>query len=314
MANIYPSLSSESDARLATYENLHHYCPFPNLLIEDLSRYTLLRRGSSMHTVNFKMNPSIRLWQWPNILAIDTALVAILWQLGLVRALNTEIGWAASAVLGLSVWLTYVADRLFDVRSREKVALFSLRHQFAKRYHQALWYVWFVLLAMNLLLARKLTAMQLKNGCLLLLFCLIYTILNQKLSRHFFPKEICVALIYASGVIIFMPVAYPLGFFGVFALLCLLNCLMIGAREKVIDAKMHVHSIATLVAERWLTLLALFGAGLAIWRGGELWLGLALSLGLLGLLHGQRKGISMETFRVLADASLVLGALYALSF
>ena len=265
-----------------------------------------------MHTVNFKMDPSIRLWQWPNILAIDTALAAILWQLGLVRALNTEIGWAASAVLGLSVWLTYVADRLFDVRSREKVALFSLRHQFAKRYRQALWYAWFVLLAMNLLLARQLTGMQLKNGCLLLIFCLLYTILNQKLSKHFFPKEICVALIYASGVIIFMPVAYPLGFFGVFALLCLLNCLMIGAREKVIDAKMHVHSIATLVAERWLTLLALFGAGLAIWRGGELWLGLALSLGLLGMLHGLRKRISMETFRVFADASLVLGALYAL--
>ena len=89
---------------------------------------------------------------------------------------------------------------------------------------------------------------------------------------------------------------------------------MIGAREKVIDDKMHVHSIATLVGERWLTLLALFGAGLAIWRGGELWLGLALSLGLLGLLHGLRKRTSMETFRVLADVSLVLGALYALGF
>ena len=109
-----------------------------------------------------------------------------------------------------------------------------------------------------------------------------------------------------------MPVAYPLGFFGVFALLCLLNCLMIGAREKVIDANMHVHSISTSVAKHWLTPLALFGAGLAIWRGGELRLGLALSLGLLGLLHGLRKRISMETFRVLADATLVLGALYAL--
>ena len=267
-----------------------------------------------MHTVNFKMHPSIRLWQWPNILAIDTALVAILWQLSLVRALNTEIGWAASAVLGLSVWLTYVADRLFDVRSREKVALFSLRHQFAKRYRQALWYVWFVLLAMNLLLARQLTTIQLKNGCLLLIFCLLYTILNQKLSRHFFPKEICVALIYASGVIIFIPVAYPLGFFGVFALLCLLNCLMIGAREKVIDAKMHIHSIATLVAVRWLTPLALFSAGLAIWRGGELWLGLALSFGLLVLLHSLRNRISIEAFRVFVDASLALGALYALGF
>ncbi len=265
-----------------------------------------------MHTFNLNMHLSIRLWQWPNILAIDTALIAILWQLSLARVLNAEIDWAASAVLGLSVWLTYVADRLLDVRSREKAALFSLRHQFAKRYRQALWYVWCVLLAMNLLLATQLTVLQLKNGSLLLIFCLLYTASNQKLSRHFFPKEICVALIYAGGVIIFMPVAYPLGFFGVFALLCLLNCLMIGAREKVIDAKMRVHSVAPLVAERWLTPLALFGAGLAIWRGGELWLGLALSFGLLGLLHGLRNRISIEAFRVFADASLVLGALYAL--
>ena len=267
-----------------------------------------------MHTFNFNMHPSIRLWQWPNILAIDTALIAILWQLSLARVLNAEIDWAASAVLGLSVWLTYVADRLLDVRSREKAALFSLRHQFAKRYRQALWYVWFVLLAMNLLLATQLTVLQLKNGSLLLIFCLLYTASNQKLSRHFFPKEICVALIYAGGVIIFMPVACPLGFFGVFTLLCLLNCLMIGAREKVIDAKMRVHSVAPLVAERWLAPLALFGAGLAVWRGDELWLGLALSFGLLGLLHGLRNRISIEAFRVLADASLVLGALYVLGF
>ena len=267
-----------------------------------------------MHTFNFKMNPTIRLWQWPNILAIDTALIAILWQLSLARVLNTEIDWAASAVLGLSVWLTYVADRLLDVRSREKAALFSLRHQFAKRYRQALWYIWFVLLAMNLLLAMQLTVLQLKNGSLLLIFCLLYTASNQKLSRYFYPKEICVALIYAGGVIIFMPVAFPLSFFGVFALLCLLNCLMIGAREKVIDAKMRIHSVALLVGESWLAPLALLGAGLAVWRGSELWLGLALSFGLLGLLHGLRNQISIEAYRVLADASLVLGAMYALGF
>ena len=267
-----------------------------------------------MHTFNLKMNPSIRLWQWPNILAVDTALIAILWQLSLARALNTEIGWAASAVLGLSVWLTYVADRLFDVRSREKVALFSLRHQFAKQYHQSIWYLWLVLLAINLLLARQLTVLQLKNGFLLLIFCLLYTASNQKLSRHFFPKEICVALIYTGGVMIFIPAAYPLSFFGVFALLCLLNCLMIGAREKVIDAKMRIHSVALLVGESWLTPLALFGAGLAVWRGGELWLGLAINFALLGLLYSLRNRISIEAFRVLVDATLVLGALYALGF
>ena len=77
---------------------------------------------------------------------------------------------------------------------------------------------------------------------------------------------------------------------------------------------MRVHSVAPLVAERWLAPLALFGAGLAVWRGGELWLGLAISFGLLGLLHAMRNRISIEAFRVFADASLVLGALYALGF
>ena len=63
-----------------------------------------------------------------------------------------------------------------------------------------------------------------------------------------------------------------------------------------------------------MTTLALLGAGLAVWRGGELWLGLALSLGLLGLLHRLGNRIGIETFRVLADASLVIGAIYTLSF
>ena len=263
---------------------------------------------------NFNMSQSIQLWQWPNILAIDATLIASLWQLGLASVLDVEIGWAASWVLGLSVWLTYVADRLFDVRSREQVVLFSQRHQFAKKYRQTLWHVWFVLLALNLLLARQLTALQLKSGSLLLIFCLLYTLLNQKLSRHFFPKEICVDLIYASGVILFLPISYTTGFFWAFALLCLLNCLMIGAKEEVIDAKMRIHSITPLIAVGWLTPLALLGTGLAIWLGGELWLGLALSLGLLGLLHGLRSRISIENFRVLADASLILGALCTHSF
>ena len=155
--------------------------------------------------------------------------------------------------------------------------------------------------------------MQLKNGCLLLIFCLLYTTLNQKLSRHFSQGDLrsfdlCERRdnIHASSL--------PTRFLRSIRFIVPAQLLDDRSERKVIDAKMHLHSIATLVAERWLTLLALFGAGLAIWRGGELWLGLALSLGLLGLLHGLRKRISMETFRVLADASLVLGALYALGF
>ncbi|MGZ0657418.1 hypothetical protein ACWPKO_02770 [Coraliomargarita sp. W4R53] len=258
------------------------------------------------------MNILPKIWQWPNVLALDAALIAALWLIALESAHCVEIGWGAHAVLGLSVWLTYIADRLYDVRSRDMSTLLSARHQFSKRYATQIWYVWFLILGANLLLATQLTDLQLKHGALLLAICLIYTLLNQKLSRRFFPKEICVALIYAGGVAVFLPKTVPAGFFETFACLCLLNCLIIGAKEKHIDSKMRVHSVATLVAERWLTPLALIGAGLAFWSGGELWLGLALSFGLLALLHGWRQRIETETFRVLVDAALLVTPLIAI--
>ena len=77
---------------------------------------------------------------------------------------------------------------------------------------------------------------------------------------------------------------------------------MPGAKEKVIDAKTQVYSFTSLIAVGWLTPLALFNAGLAIQRDGELW---------LGLLHGIWKRISMETFRVLVDVTFVLSVLCA---
>jgi hypothetical protein len=254
------------------------------------------------------MHPHPKIWQWPNVLALDAALIAPLWLFALECAHRVEIGWAAHVVLGFSVWLTYVADRLYDVRSRDASALLSLRHRFSKRYASQLWYVWFTVLGLDLLLATQLTCVQLKNGALLLAICLVYTWLNQKLSRRFFPKEVCVALIYAGGVSIFLPKLAPLGFVEAFAFLCLMNCLIIGAKEKHIDSKMRVHSVATLVAERWLTPLALIGAGLVIWGGGELWQELTVSFLLLGLLHRYRARIEIEVFRVLVDAALLVGA------
>ncbi|MDQ8205990.1 hypothetical protein QEH52_00585 [Coraliomargarita sp. SDUM461003] len=258
------------------------------------------------------MRSSTKIWQWPNVLAIDAALIAALWLLALERAHSLEITWVAHAVLALSVWLSYVADRLYDVRSRERAALLSTRHDFSKRYARPLWRVWFVALGVDLLLATQLSPQQLTKGVQLLIICLIYTLLNQKLSRRFFPKEICVALIYAGGVQIFLPNTVSTDFYQAFAFLCLLNCLIIGAKEKHIDAKMRVHSLATLVAERWLSPLAWTGAALVLWNRGDLWQGLALSFVLLGLLHRYRAHITIESFRVLVDAALLIGGAFHL--
>lgn len=252
------------------------------------------------------MDRTPRYWQWPNVLAIDAALIAVIWQISLANTLSIPpVGLAAHIVLGLSVWLTYSADRLFDVASRADSALLSARHRFSKRNARRLWRVWFVLLAADLLLATQLTSGQLKQGAFLLSVCLIYTLLNQKLSRRFFPKEICVALIYAGGVVVFLPEVLKIDFFIAFTGLCLLNCLIIGAKEREIDAEMHVHSIALKIADRWLMPTAWIAAGAVLWSGVELSYAMALSFGLLGALQSLRNRVDVETFRVLADAALL---------
>lgn len=255
------------------------------------------------------MHKTIHSWQWPNLLAFDAALVAMLWQAALAMALGVSLAWPAYLVLGLSVWLTYVADRLFDVASQPEAALLSLRHRFSKRHARALWRIWFGVLAIDLLLATQLSGEQLEQGLLLLIFCLLYTWLNQKLSRRFFPKELCVALIYAGGIVVFIPTAVPFKFVACFAWLCLLNCLIIGAKEKSIDAELRVHSIAPLLAERWLGALAIVSLLAMFCLEGRLNGPLALCFGLLGGLHLVRSKISIENFRVLADAALVLGGM-----
>ena len=190
----------------------------------------------------------IRIWQWPNLLALDAALIAVLWQAAFAHNIGLSISTPAQVVLGLSVWLTYMADRLFDVAKRPREQLHSARHRFAKQHFRTFWRVWFCALTINLAIASTgLTTIELRNGTALLALCLLYTTLNQALSRKFFPKEICVAIIYVGGIIVFLlPYAALLSPASALALLCLINCLIIGAKEVQVDAALQVRSMSRL--------------------------------------------------------------------
>ena len=253
--------------------------------------------------------PNIQIWQWPNLLALDAALIAVVWQIALANALELPMSPAACGVLGLSVWLTYTADRLIDVDRRPARQLLSARHSFAKRHTRTLWRAWAGVLVVDLTIALLgLRTEQLQAGAWLLSVCLVYTALNQKLSRRFFPKEICVALIFTGGVVVFDATAIPMGFIIFFALLCMLNCLIIGAMEKVIDAKMQVHSIAPVVAERCLGVSALSLHLLVAIVAPPCAIALSIGFLALGIIHLLRRRIPVETFRVLADLSLLVPA------
>ncbi|MFP4157867.1 MAG: hypothetical protein ACLFU4_09650 [Opitutales bacterium] len=256
---------------------------------------------------------SIRAWQWPNALGLDAAVIAAAW-LGVFAAQlrpPEHPGAAAYLVLGLSVWLTYLADRLFDVNGRPADALLSARHRLTKKYSRSLWQVWGLLLAITVLIAvSSLHPFQLRAGCFLLVACLVYSLLNQLWSKHFFPKEIFVAVIFTAGTQVFLSVPQLNLSLLVFSLLCFMNCLAIAERERAVDAQLCVHSLAGHLSQRWLWTLI---AGTCILATlSPLAPALLPSAAALALVFYCRDSIPAERYRVLCDGSLLLGPLFYL--
>ena len=116
------------------------------------------------------------------------------------------------------------------------------------------------------------------------------------------------ARIFTGGVVVVDAAAIPKGFIIFFARLCMLNCLIIGAMEKVIDAKMQVHSIAPVVAARCLGVSALSLHLLVAIVAPPCAIALSIGFLALGIIHLLRRRIPVETFRVLADLSLLVPA------
>lgn len=254
------------------------------------------------------MSTKIKFWQWPNILAIDASLIVIVWLWVFSREQSVELSPASYAVLAMSVWLTYISDRLFDAGPRHKDDLLSARHQFAKRRARPLRWIWAAVLIINLMIAISgLKPGQLQKGFALLTVCLVYTALNHFLSKRFFPKELFVALIFTGGMQVFLP--EPMDWLSLisFALLCLSNCLCIGWKETAVDATLKVRSISSISDARWfypLMLAAVCSAAISSCP-----MALLPSIVLLFIIQIKQQHFRTESFRVLCDASLLAGPL-----
>lgn len=253
---------------------------------------------------------SIRWWQWPNVLALDAALVAVGWQ----QWLSGGTGLAPGLVLGLSVWLTYTGDRWLDMRKLPWERIMTARHRFAKRWQKELLIIWLAVLVMTVAIAiAGLSRQQFGYGLALLLVCIAYTWLIQRRRR--IPKETLVALIMTAGVVLFLgektanwgTMGALLGFF----LLCFANCVLIAWRECDIDRVMVRDSLALrdrqakAVADT--CLLWVIGIGVVLlvfgYRSAAMLCVCALALYAIGKDGGR---IGPERFRVLADGILLL--------
>ncbi len=184
-------------------------------------------------------------WQWMTILSFDAPIVAVLWQGLLARTAGVSLGWHHAAVLGLSVWLAYGADRWIEGWRLVPDQIRTQRHHFYQRWRWPLAVVGIVALAADLAIAlRCLTTREIEAGLLLLVPVAAYLLSHQLVHRHHrwrAPKELCVALLFGGGVAVF-PLASPgvnLGTsfapLALFCALCFANCALISGWERAVD-------------------------------------------------------------------------------
>jgi hypothetical protein len=249
------------------------------------------------------------LWQWPNMLALDAAWIAVLWQQWMGRTTG-----AAAWVLGLSVWLVYTADRWLDTRKLPAQRLLTNRHRISHHWQHILIPLWIVVLLADVLIAiAGLSTIQLQNGLVLLGICLSYTL---AVYRHLrIPKELLVALIFTAGTVLFQIGQIPqstlwISAFGLF-LLVYANCTMIAARERTIDLNMGRSSMMLQYPNslRWarggLILLGIIGLALSATHSTHYLLFTICATGML-LLGKHASQLPPETFRVITDTILLL--------
>jgi hypothetical protein len=262
-------------------------------------------------------------WQWPTVLSLDAPAVALLWQWQLARAARITLGWPQAFILGISVWLAYVADRWIEGWRLVPAQIRTQRHAFYQRWRWPIAAVWVLALAADLTVSfQRLSAREFEAGLVLLAPVLAYLLSHQLVHRHHAwraPKEVCVAALFGGGVGVFL-VSHPdaalpalAGPLALFALLCFANCALISAWEREVD-ETHGQTSFSLQFQRgadfsrrlpWILAglaiaLSLFTHGAA--RTAAL-CGLASSLS-LGVFDRMEPRLGRQSARVLADVAL----------
>lgn len=259
-------------------------------------------------------------WLWPNVLSLDAPLIAIIWQEGFAVSLGVELGWINRVILGLYTWLAYCGDRILDGR-RLQSSVSSVRHEFARIHWKSLTKVWFLVLGLTIFLTTKLNLIELVYGALFGVFIGVYFLLQHhpltriKAGKY---KEFLAGIGFASGTVLFLFVRVDLTalFFLMFilwALLCVVNCLIISVKEITLDKEMGQSS----QARNWpklgrlipgvLICLILFSLTVCFLDNRWILLSLCFCLSCGGLVQLCRRssGCGSPLFRVLTDAVLL---------
>jgi hypothetical protein len=175
-----------------------------------------------------------RLWLWPNFLSLDAPLVAVLWQILLTRDLGTHVRAGEPLVLGLCVWLVYVADRVLDVLRPLRGGWEPARKTFYRRYLWIASMAGLCLLSITIPLAYCILRRSTFYAGLTLTvpvisyFAVIHLLPSGWRAR--WPRELVVACLFTSGTFLAIWTANHKSIYSLWApallffLLCWINC------------------------------------------------------------------------------------------
>lgn len=272
--------------------------------------------------------------RWWHLLSLDAPTVAALWSWSFARAVHIRLPWTAPLLLALGTWLVYVADRILDGlritadgQLRERHLLYA-RHRgklLSAAVVVALVLLWLILTHMSPAARREDSALF---AAALIYFVLIHLggSLSESGIERWFPKEMAVALVFASAVAVPAWSRLPgnhgplIPLVAIFSSLCWLNCVAIEKWERTSPgfergARAAPPHTTTRWAQRSLTavssvlaLLAAIGSVHSMLLRDHaamaaLYLACALSAVLFPLLDSSR--LSSFALRIAADAALL---------
>jgi hypothetical protein len=264
------------------------------------------------------------LWLWPNLLSLDAPLIAVLWMQLFAVSEDVRVSPVVTLVLGLAVWLIYVADRLFDGMFATTGHEQAARHRFHMAHRNVLLAGASLALALTCLACLELDTLTLEFGTLLTLVVLAYfgAIHGRLVKRRLhFPKEMVVAVVFGAGT--FFPASihargsYPAMaiVLALFVVTCWLNLVLIEYAEWMVlrHGRTHRPHVSTVMAGQY---LPWSGGGAAImallvfcspYAGTErpALLALVLSAVALAGLSYCWRCLSTNAVRVLADVALL---------
>ena len=266
------------------------------------------------------MQPASRTpwWLWPNLLNLDSSLLAVIWQEQFARIADVSLGWGERVLLFCCTWLVYCADRALDaVESGGKTE--TARHAIQLRGKS----IWLGVSGVVLLVTIALAVVVLNSrawlgGGVMLGFTAAHfgaTHWWPRLRSRFWPKEWHVGFVFSVGCALQVwsvaPGAWPSLLLPVigFGALCAMSCSHITAWEVVTadrddpDSLLNAHP-GFVRRLSWLDIALGLSAMLAAAAGQHAMAAVGISALGLAWLHDRRDRFSAGFLRAMADFGL----------